>query len=231
MSKIYGTRGQIYRQADKSAMTVSKEGVARAVEEYHGLYADVVTQSPRLDDAHPDFPGLLLHTKSISRRREIGICVCDYRGLDPASDSDDPEFLPPPVYTLDIGLSTEPISTHPNFAALVTAAGGQGEGKAIFDADGIFVGFGKDSGASLVGVSQFLDATATWTVTTVQKGQPTGGGDVGKISSPPGGAPSYSGRTWLYGGMRWTREGGVYRVDRIWLLSKDGGWNTTIYSA
>lgn len=229
MSKIYGQRGQIYRQFDKSTMTVSKEGVARAVEEYQGLYADVVTQAPNLDDAHPDFPGLLLHTKSISRRREIGICVCDYRGLDPAQDSDDPEVLPPPVYSLDLGLSTEPIATHPSFGSLVTAAGGQGTGKAVFDDEGLFIGFGKDAGADLVGVSQFLDVTATWSVVTVSKSIPTGGGTVGEISSPPGGAPAYSNRNWLYGGMRWDRQGGIYRTERVWLLSKDGGWNTAIY--
>lgn len=232
MSIIYGQRGQIHRQADKSTMTVSKEGVARAVEEYQGLYADVVTQAPNLDDAHPDFPGLLLYSKAVSRRRAIGIATCEYRGLDPAqdSDSDDPEVLTAPVYSLDIGLSTEPIATHRSFAALVTAAGGQGTGKAVFDEAGIFIGFGKDAGAGLAGVSQFLDVTATWSVVTVSKSIPTGGGSVGAISTPVGGAPSYSNRNWLYGGMRWERQGGIYRTERVWLLSKDGGWDAKIYS-
>lgn len=231
MSKIYGQRGQIHRQADKSTFTISKEGIARATEEYQGLYADVATQAPKLDDQHPDFPGLLLHTKTISRRREIGICVCDYRGLDPAQDSGDPEVLPPPVYSLDLGMSTEPIATHRRFGNLVNDAGGEGPGKAVFDADGIFIGFGKDANDNLAGISQFLDVTATFSVVTVSKGSPGGGGSVGKISAPGGPAPSYSNRNWLFGGMRWERQGGIYRTERVWLLSKDGGWNTKIYGS
>jgi hypothetical protein len=228
---VYGRRGRIYRQADKSKVTVSKEGVAQATEEYQGLYADIVTQSPRLDDAHPDFPGLLLHTKSISRRREIGICVCDYRGLDPASESDDPEFLPPPVYELSWASSMEEIASHLEFKSkIVPAAGGEGPGKAVFNPETkLFEGFGKDAESNLAGVKSYFDPQATWTATFVTKTVPAQRGTLGKISNPPGPVPSYPGRNWLYTGMQWRREGGVYVSNHVWLLSSPQGWNTVLY--
>lgn len=230
MSKIYGQRGQIYRQRDKASLTVSKEGVARATEEFQGLYADVVTQAPKLNDAHPDFPGLLLHTKTMSRKNEIGICKCDYRGLDPAQDDQgQPDRLPDPVYSLTYGLTTEKLAARKDFKTRIVPAAGEGPKQAIFDEKGVFVAFGKDSNNDLAGVEQYFDVSATWSRVTVSRTQPATGGNVGKISTPPGGAPAYSNRNWLYGGMSWTKEGGIYRIDEVWLCSHDGGWNSVIY--
>jgi hypothetical protein len=223
---IYGDSTRIYRQPGRSTLKVSKDSVATATEEYRGVYAVVVAQSPRIDDVHPDFPGLLVTDKTITNDKGIGIAQVQYKGLDPAQN---PNALPPPIYELDVSLNQEPIATHPDFDDIIDAAGGEGEGKAVFSEDGVFVGFGKDSGANLVGVTEFLDATARWTKRYLSLSAPTGAGNVGKISSPEGPNPTYAGRNWLYAGLSYSRQGGIYQITKVWLLSGRGGWNTEIY--
>jgi hypothetical protein len=53
---------------------------------------------------------------------------------------------------------------------------------------------------------------------------------VGKIDNPEGPAPNYAGRNWLFGGLSYVRQGGIFEITKVWLLSGRGGWNAEIYS-
>lgn len=216
----------ILRQA-KGTLRVGKEGVAVATEEFVGYYDNLILLAPRIDAPHPRFPSLLVYDRNFSERAMgLGTMKIEYRGQDPGDDK-----LPDPVYDLDRATAEQPIDTHPDFEAIVAAAGGAGLGKAVFDDDGLFLGFGKDSTGDLAGLESYLAPTAVWTKTYVSKTKPASVGNVGKIDSPDGSPPVLEGgANWLNIGLHFTKEGGIYRVQVRWLASGPGGWILPVYS-
>ena len=96
---------------------------ARAVWWYYG---DSPESQVSIFSAHPRWSFLEMDKRTIVLRPDgAWDIVGDYFGVD---------GNPEPIYALDNSTSQEPIETHPNFAAF----GGNG---AVFDEDGLFVGF------------------------------------------------------------------------------------------
>lgn len=225
---IQGDLTQIYRQP-VGQMIVDKESVATARESYRGLYVQLVLQGPAIDSVHPDFPGLLVTKKTLQRDRSaLGTLHVEYKGLDPAFG----EGLPDPIYELDRSSAADPIDSHPDWVDIVDAAGGYDNvgKKVITDEDGVFRAFGINATGGFRGVQSYLNFGATWTKSSVQLNEPSSTGNLGSIQNPEGPNPTLGGSAnWLYAGLRYLKEGGIYRVQKTWLASGPKGWNTVVY--
>ena len=153
------------------------------------------------------------------------------------------------TYECSAVASEEPIETHPAFltsasgfaTSIVTASGGylvsgSTSGGAIFDANGIFLGFNKDALNNLAGVRSYLSPQVLFKVkyTVGQRPSAATQKSVGKIDTPFGAPSVGSGKNWLTTDVNWNNLGngndGAYEVSQNFRLSGEGGWNTNIYS-
>jgi hypothetical protein len=144
--------------------------------------------------------------------------------------------------------SEEPIETHPAFlvsatgfpTSIVTASGGYitngASGGAVFDEDGIFLGFNKDALNSLAGVRSYLSPQVSFKVKYATNNRPSSGvqTSIGTIASPLNAPAIGGGKNWLLTEVNWSNAGngsdGIYEVSQGYRLSGEGGWNTNIYS-
>ncbi len=136
-----------------------------------------------------------------------------------------------PVYSFYSSLSEEPIETHPNFSEF---AGDPDTPKnnAVFDKDGLFLGFGDGAGDDLTGVRGYLTGSPsvrkTWFTTKVFEGLEDIG-DTRRINK--GEIPGISEQTNALKTNWSSRPIGLdyYEVTEEFLLSGIGGWNPVIY--
>lgn len=158
--------GQVQLQPG-TELDVGKDQAATLVEIWAGLWDDLLTQAPVKDAPHPSFPGLLFQSRKVTLGK-MGMAQArlTYKGLDPrlavnaagipVDGEGNPEF-PEVDLEEDTDVEEVPIRAHPDFAALVTAAGGYVQGKAAKDPKtGLFLGFGPESGGDLAGVESYL---------------------------------------------------------------------------
>lgn len=191
------------------------------------FYAGTIPQN---GDPHPYAQHLKLVRRKILWRPGIVMMPCDYEGVAAQTE---------PVYSLEIGLSEEPIETHRLFPVFAGKPSDPRNG-AIFDADGRFVGFSGELVGSLGnttpnwpwgGTTAYLDfSKAVWTSTYYTPEESYEYLDVlGKINEPPGNPPLYNNRNWLYMGVSREQRGGAMQIKNQWMLSGRGGWNGAIY--
>jgi hypothetical protein len=150
-----------------------------------------------------------------------------------------------PIYELTIGVSEEPLETHPKFVTNIAGTPSSPLNGAVFldeqgrlttdDAVGIFDRFRSVAGGLrniFAGISAYLSpAEVTWRQIYITKTRPSSVSDVGYIGSPVGSPPGLSGsRNWLYTGLTYQQRGLCYAVTREWRASGPTGWNTTIYT-
>ena len=154
-------------------------------------------------------------------------------------------------YQCNAVASEEPIETHPNFLtaattlgfdlSIVTASGGflaegSTSGGAVFDADGIFLGFNKNALNNLAGVRSYLSPQVTFQVKYALDNRPSSGTQtaIGTRSTPLNPPSVGSGKNWLLTEVNWTNTGnggdGAYQISEGYRLSGEGGWNPNIYS-
>jgi hypothetical protein len=194
---------------------------ARAVWFYKGARPEAQVA---LFSNHPRWTFLQLDKRTITRREDGDWdIVGDYFGVD---------GNPEPIYSLDIGTGQEPIETHPDFATLAgtpPSGGGTTSEGAVFDGDGLFVGF---KSGDLVGVRSYLASSTTWRETLVTRTRPSGAEltNIGKIDTPNGPAPTPGGRNWLFASISYEQKARTYTVRREWILAGPGGWNADLYT-
>lgn len=95
------------------------------------------------------------------------------------------------------------------------------------------VNSGNVSGfSSFAGTTDYLLAGQTWTSTYVSLSPPTSTdlNNVGYISTPTGSPPTPVGYKWLYLGVRYTDQAGVYRIDKSWRMFLDNNASEIIYT-
>lgn len=200
---------------------------AKAVWWYHGPAPE---NQVAIFSNHPRWSFLEMDKRTITRAEDgHWDIVGDYYGV---------QGFPEPIYALDICTGQEPIETHPEFATFAGRPGSELNG-AVFDPeDDTFVGFkqvvsgGNVTNVKWVGVRAYLNATATWRETRITKTRPSSLelSDIGTVDTPSGGAPTPTGRNWLFGSISYEQKGKTYTIRREWLLSGPGGWNETIYN-
>lgn len=85
---------------------------------------------------------------------------------------------------------------------------------------------------SFVGTEDFLLAGQVWTATYVSLSAPTSTDTdgVGFIGTPLGSPPTPSGYIWIYLGIRYTNQAGVFRIDKSWRLFQNNTASQIIYT-
>lgn len=184
---------------------------------------------------HPHASHMLLERRRVRFVPGFWQVAVDFRGV---------QGNPPPQYELNYGSGTEPIETHPDFESKIAGKPSAPKNGAVFvdaqgnvtqdDSKGVFERFliknPDNASLSFGGMDGYVDMNnITWTKTWVTSSMETTGGKV-KIDTPEGGAPSFTGRDWLYLGMSSSGiRGGSARNRKTWRLSGPGGWNPVVY--
>jgi hypothetical protein len=227
-STLHGDGGIIFKHGGEITSDIYGEESASGVFQIPAGAWDLV---PGAGFAHPHAPHLLFERRRIIQNPGIWDVTVDFKGV-LFQDGGGPE----PVYELNRGSGNDPIERHPEFVSRLAGKPSAVLNGAIFldgngdpSTDDDFGVFDRFKGSSdLARVTKYVEMNnITWTKTWVTKTMPTDGGKV-KIETPPGGAPSFEGLTWLYLGLSSTGpRGGSCRNRSTWRL---GNWNTTIYS-
>jgi hypothetical protein len=231
--RVQGESLDILKRQVGRKLRISKEGVAVLTEEHRADFTAITAQAPDLDAPHSVYPGLRLFTKDyVEEHSELGRLILDYRGLDPKYEGS--EALPPPVYSLQRAGSDEPIETHPKF---VTEWAGTGEApidgifQAVTDDAGTVLGYkfiGFKTSSEFYGIRTYRAAGYIWRKSYVSRTQPDDSG-ISELDTPPGGAPTLpDDYSWLYDGLAWSKQGGIYSAEQVWIGAP---WNTTVYTA
>lgn len=200
---------------------MSKDGVSSITSKYRWPLGMAFLG---VDTVHPSYPGMLLTKCSweLMDNKIFNLVSYVYEGDVNDSDGSGSGFEPRRSTEVRVSVQEEPIACHPKFKDFAT------EDNAHFDENKIFVGFKKDS--PYAGITSYFAPGAEFSETTTSR---TGGislSSVGKIDSPPGGAPGVpGGYNWLYMGATQTKHGTITTTTRVWKLSGRGGWNSTIY--
>jgi hypothetical protein len=183
----------------------------------------------------PDFPGLQLEQKElVFDEGGQSILILQWAGTSSSSGSaQDP--LPDPYWELIRTPSQEPIDAHPNFKEEIGGTPSAPLNGAIFDDDGIFVGFpatlnGEQNDYG--GLSKYLEANTVLRKSWVSRTEPDGGQIIPRIDTPSisgsrgiGRVPSLGGkRNWLKTDLVYSRRGPVYDIREEWTASGPRGW-------
>jgi len=142
----------------------------------------------------------------------------------------------------------EPIATNRNFnvsmdgaPSIVDLSGGRatlgvdglvtGTGGSLFDSEGGFLYFTKNSKAQFFGVSSYLSPNLLYKRSFSTSTQPVLS-SVGKIVTPSADFPAVTaGATWICIGISYTKKGNVYDVTHDFRASDANGWNTYVYGS
>lgn len=223
---VYGNSELII--ADRGEIVTDRFGLETASVEFNIKYENDAAKAlilqagiPKVGDAHPDAYWL----KGVRRRVKFAPGVCQI-GMDYEGVLDDTE----PVYSLETGLSEEPIETHPNFLGIAGKPSNPRNG-AIFvdnsgnvttdDSSGVFSGFSAFidfSGTgrfgypnSWSGIKAYMDfSKAVWCMSYYTPNKPSDAvAALGTINTPNGDPPNFGHTTFQF------FEGGtIYQVDR-----------------
>jgi hypothetical protein len=227
-STLHGNSGIIFKHGGEITSDIYGEESASGVFQIPAGQWDMV---PGAGFTHPDAPHLGLERRRVVMNPGIWDVIVDFKGVLLVSEQG-----PPDQYELNRGSGNDPIERHPDFVSRLAGIPSVPKNGAIFldgngdesedDVYGQFDRFGGNS--PLHRVTKYVEMNnITWTRTWVTRTMPTTGGKV-KIDTPPGGAPSFDGLTWLYLGLSSTGvRGASCRNRQTWRL---GNWNPTIYS-
>jgi hypothetical protein len=183
------------------------------------------------------FNGKTLSLTSISVNSKDGLAEVSntYSG----GDSSAPE-----VYEVVASVQEEPISSHPAFTAstgifsssIVDAAG---SANVNYDADNIFVSFGKDATNNFFGVQSYLSPQVSYRRIYSSGSAPTGAvtAKVAYIFATPAGSPPTiaAGRNWLQTGVSIKNNGNYKTSSGQWEITEEyrgsgqKGWNNAVY--
>ena len=144
-------------------------------------------------------------------------------------------------YRVDVqtGLQANPIETHPNFVSTLGGTPGSPLNGAVFDTNGVFLGWPAGSSLNLGGVRYYLAAANTYRFTAAT----TSGGTVATAIAATGQIAS----SISAGGLTVSQANGfmlqnvtvdyqyvgagvtVYTYTVVWVSTQPPGWNTSIY--
>ena len=230
-------QGQLYPQPNYS-LAVDREGKWTATQVFLCHRNSITKLMPRPGTPHPEISFISVDNASAQvSEGDIAQITCSYAGTDNADNE-----ASKTTYSLGLSLSEEPLLSNKKFQSL-----DDGEVEAL---QAIISGKDKDAaGASYKdkvtsvlgkkalekiqrGQTSYYSPKVTWRQATVRKASAASSDlqKIGKIDEPDGRQPSLSdGRNWLYNGVTQTQEGGSYRIEREWIASDRGGWDSDIY--
>ena len=213
------------------SLKTNRHGLSTASQTFACLHSELVA---RLADfkpwtPHPTFTALLIDDVNTRQDGPVSFISVTWSGVSSATGTP-----PQAVYSMRQIKQTAPIEAHPNFATLVTKAGGEGGNKAIFqtiEGQKKFVAFGKDAAEGLAGVQDFEYTTFQWIERSVVYARPVPGANYRKIDTPPNAPEVAEGYNWRFDEFDYDQRGTVYDLTRGWTLSGPNGWNQWIYGS
>lgn len=229
--------GKLYPQPNYS-LSVDREGKWTATQVFLCHRASITKLMPRPGTPHPEIPFISVDnaTAQVSEG-DIAEITCNYAGTD--NTTNDPSKT---TYTLGLSLSEEPLLSHKKFKdladteiealqAIISGKDKDSSGSAYKDK--VTSTAGKKALAKIQrGQTSYYSPKVTWRQATVRKASAAASdvSKIGKIDEPDGRQPNLGdGRTWLFNGATQTQEGNSYRIEREWIASDMGGWDTDIY--
>lgn len=220
-NEITGSPG--YVQQPGSETRVLADGSIRVTETYACLWArhiEIIGRYFRRNvSTHPNFPYLAVEEVAAKQQKpDKCIITVQFRGLDSSGDiggdiGDTDSELATREWLTDP--TDEPIETHPYFASRIGGTADNPKNGAIFDEDGLFVGFPPDSQfAGLKAYKANSPKIRSQYSTTI--------------------APSRGILPRIESGLLLIRfdivqKGAVYSVTKEWLEPGRKGWNTIVY--
>lgn len=193
-------------------------------------YAYAKSDTPTLiGNAHPDDSRAISVAAEVSFDENFQWVDLEYRGVWSTS-----------AVRVDIqgGLQANPIETHPNFGTLGGTPASPANG-AVFDSNGVFLGWPAGSPSNLGGVRFYLAASNTYRftqATTSDSTIATAVGSTGAIASMLSAGNATFSQTdgfmlqsvtvdYEYVGSATT----IYTYSQLWASTQPPGWNTAIY--
>lgn len=254
MARIHGDAG--FKIEDAGEIVTDRFGLDSGNVVWHSEYPErankgsifSLTDLPQKGDPHPYAPWLKMVRRRLKLEPEVCKIIGEFEGVAAGTE---------PVYTLQVGLSEEPIESHPNFSVFAGKPSYPRNG-ALFvdgsgqittdDGTGVFAGFSAYTQVGTAvwkntlwaGIKNYLDfSRAVWTASYYTPTKPSDAYDsLGRISTPIGDPPRFkwrdsdtdaTTRNWLYMGLDLEQRGGAYKVSHQWCLSAVGNWNGAIY--
>lgn len=212
------------------------------------------TSLPNVNTPHPIFGYIGMESRDLSFSGGWAIAKCSYAGIDDSSSEGTP-----PIYELVVGLSEEPIETHPKFVTDIAGTSVAPANGAVFEklgndggiiatfsstnpnpdqtnANCVFKKFltfkGKDLNPYAKGEVYLSATNMTWRKTYNIKASLSTIKNAGKIDRPEGSPPDLDpgGKiNWLNMGINMTKRGSAYTCVQEWRASGRQGWNKTVY--
>jgi hypothetical protein len=231
---VYGYTGLILESAGSNVTDIY------GLETCTAVFKAVDGEVPAMFTYHPIFTWLHLE------RRRVDISPEGFRGFT-VTTAEFAGISGPtvPIYELDLGLSEEPIETHPLFVSDIAGTASAPLNGAIFvdestgritsdEAHAVFSKFQTTIGGvrnPFAGISAYLDfSNSIWRKTQMLPTNPADLTTLGKIATPDGPVPALdTGQDWLFTGMSYVQRGLVFSVKWEWRASGRRGWNETIY--
>lgn len=245
-----------YTIADIGTLETDRYGLStcRAVYQINLSDSNNWSLLPGLYSYHPIWSFAQCEHQSMAIRNGFAIATCDYAGLNP-------NIQLTPVYELAIGLSDQPITTHPKFVSAIGGTATEPLNGAIFEhyandgsVDSIappatpadntnwlfkaFALFNNDGSQNpFASIEEFLAATeVTWRASTtiIAVENFSGMETAGKIAIPQGPIPAVpqdGAYNWLDMGVNGVQRGSAFAINHEWRLSGPRGWNSTIYGS
>jgi hypothetical protein len=248
MSAAFQGEQVIPQQQSGDTFEINQFGIGRATVEFKTPRPNLVnalTSYLYFGAPHPTFPNLLLkERRGNGENGDIMSIQCVYEG--PIGDLTPEDPTPPPEYSTDISLSSEPIETHPRYTTgdFALTSTQLREVRLWFDALGdssvnatTSIPSGWSDGQQdlaakkLKGVTSYLRPGIIYSIDYVGGSvSSTKVNNVGKIIQDPQGAPTLTGdKSWLFVGYNWTKRGNVFSLNEKYQASGPGGWDIDLY--
>jgi hypothetical protein len=230
--------GRLYPQPEYS-IQVDQEGKWSVTQVFLCHRNSAVALMPRPGSIHPDVP--FVAASQVTARitaGDLAEVTCVYTGAEAPNGEDEA----PSVYTMGLSLSEEPILSHIRYKDLedeeiealqAIASGRETDDAGASNKDKVTSELGKEVLAKIQrGQTSYYSPKITWKESFVRD-QGVKASDlnkIGEIDDPSGSAPGLAqGRNWLLNGVSQTQEGRSFRIEREWLASDRGGWDSDIY--
>jgi hypothetical protein len=203
-------------------------------------------QLPKIYSPHPVFSFLGMSHSEVSMQDGFAIMEAEYRGVSLPQG----EFTTP-TYELTIGVTEEPIETHPNFTTRLAGTATDPKNGSIWrhlesgiisttrrkatDGSGyVFAGWELTQGGKVspyYGIERYLDVgNITWRMKRHGRVGSTAINEAGTIQNPSGPHPTLPGkRNWMNMGTTMTQEGAAATFTTEWRASGPRGWDRNIY--
>ena len=232
--------GILYPQPDYS-LSVDREGKWTATQVFLCHRNSIAALMPRPGTPHPEVTFISVDTVTAKvTEGDLAEITCNYAGAEAKTDEEEQAAM---SYSMGLSLSEEPLLSHYRYRNLpddeVEALKGIIAGKDKDDSgaaykDKVTSTLGKEVLAKIQrGQVSYYSPKVTWRESIARNTgvRSTDLNKIGNINAPSGPAPALaSNRNWLLNGVTQTQEGGSFRIEREWLASDRGGWDSDIYT-